>query len=68
MRERFRICRILKELAPYGGRDDEEELNESAFSSEELTVTLERTTDGKAKATVAPYGAPSAFFMRVRVK
>ena len=28
------------------------ELNESAFSSEGLTVTLERTGDGKAKATV----------------
>jgi len=28
------------------------ELNESLFSSEGLTVTLERTVDGKAKATV----------------
>ena len=44
------------------------ELNESAFSSEELSVTLERTVDGKAKATVTPDCAPSAFFLRVRVK
>ena len=44
------------------------ELNESAFSSEGLSVTLERTADGKAKATVVPDGAPPAFFMRVRVK
>ncbi len=43
-------------------------LNESAFSSEGLSVTLERTADGKAKATVAPDGAPSSFFLRVRVK
>ena len=44
------------------------ELNESVFSSEGLSVTLERTTDGKAKATVTPDGAPSSFFLRVRVK
>ena len=44
------------------------ELCESAFSSEGLTVALERTADGKAKATVAPNGALPAFFMRVRVK
>ena len=44
------------------------ELNESAFSSEGLSATLERTADGKAKATVVPDGAPPAFFMRVRVK
>ena len=44
------------------------ELRESAFSSEELTVALERTADGKAKATVAPDGAPPAFFIRVKVK
>ena len=44
------------------------ELNESAFSSEGLSVTLERTADGKAKATVTPDGAPPAFFLRVKVK
>lgn len=44
------------------------ELNESAFSSEGLPVTLERTTDGKAKATVTPSGTPPAFFLRVSVK
>lgn len=44
------------------------ELNESAFSSEGLTVTLERTVDGKAKATVAPDGTPPAFFVRVKVR
>ena len=44
------------------------ELNELSFSSEGLSVTLERTSDGKAKATVTPDGAPPAFFMRVKVK
>ena len=44
------------------------ELNESAFSSERLTVTLERTSDGKAKAIVTPDGAPATFFMRVKMK
>ena len=44
------------------------ELNESAFSSEGLTVTLDRTADGKAKATVAPVGVPPTFFLRVMVK
>ena len=51
------------------------ELNESSFSSDNVTVTLERTTDGKAKATVtrrvkdnAPYQSGNSFFMRVKVK
>ena len=44
------------------------ELRESAFSSEGLSVTLERTADGKTKATVTPDGAPPAFFIRVKVK
>ena len=44
------------------------ELNESAFSSEGLTVTLQRTADGKAKVTVAPTGTPPTFFLRVKVK
>ena len=48
--------------------NDPAELNESALSTEGLTVTLELTTDGKAKATVAPYGTLPMFFMRVKVK
>ena len=44
------------------------ELNESAFSSEGLNVTLERTASGKAKATVTPQGSPAAFFVRVKVR
>lgn len=44
------------------------ELRESAFSSEGLSVTLERTTDGKAKAIVTPIGTPPTFFMRVKMK
>ncbi len=44
------------------------ELNESEFSSEGLPVTLERTTDGKSKATVTPDGMPPSFFLRVRMK
>ena len=44
------------------------ELNESLSSSEGLSVTLERTADGKAKASVATDGAPPAFFMRVKVR
>jgi hypothetical protein len=55
-------------LAEALGVEGAAELNESAFSSEGLSVTLERTADGKAKATVAPDGAPSSFFLRVRVK
>ena len=44
------------------------ELKESAFSSDGLFVTLGRTADGKAKASVAPEGSPSVFFLRVKVK
>ena len=44
------------------------ELDESAFSAEELDVSLERTADGKAKATITPNGMPSTFFIRVKVK
>ena len=44
------------------------ELSEAAFSSNGLSVTLRRTADGKAKATVVPDGAPPAFFLRVKVK
>ena len=55
-------------LAEVLGVEGATELNESAFSSEGLTVTLERTVDGKAKATVAPDGTPPAFFVRVKVR
>ena len=55
-------------LAVALGVEGATELNESAFSSEGLTVTFERTNDGKSKATVAPDGAPPAFFLRVKVK
>lgn len=55
-------------LAEALGVEGAAELSESAFSSEGLSVTLERTADGKAKATVAPDGAPASFFLRVRVK
>ena len=44
------------------------ELNESAFSSEGLLFTLQRTADGKVKATVTPIGSPTSFFLRVKVK
>ena len=40
----------------------------SAVSSEGLTFTLQRTDDGKAKATVSPAGSPPSFFLRVKVK
>ena len=43
-------------------------LDESAFTSEGLFVTLERTADGKVKATVVPEGTPPTFFLRVKVK
>ena len=54
-------------LAEALGVEGVAELNESAFSSEGLSVTLERTADGKVKATVTPDGAPPSFFLRVRV-
>jgi len=56
----------------YGGDEYEKEsaaeLDESAFSSDGLTVNFSRTADGKAKATVMPDGALTSFFLRVRVK
>ena len=44
------------------------ELDEAAFTSDGLIVALERTADGKVKATVVPVGSPPAFFLRVKVK
>ena len=55
-------------LAAALGIEGATELNESAFTSKGFSVTLERTVDGKAKATVIPTGTPSSFFMRVKVK
>ena len=55
-------------LAEALGIEGVAELNGSAFTSDGLSVTLERTADGKARATVMPDGAPPAFFLRVRVK
>ncbi len=40
----------------------------AAFSAEGLTFSLERTSDGKVKATVTPEGAPPSFFLRVKVR
>lgn len=45
-----------------------DELDEAAFSSENLTTTFQRTTDGKAKAMIVPIEAPPKFFLRVKVK
>jgi hypothetical protein len=55
-------------LAEALGIEGAAELKESAFSSEGLTVTLERTANGKAKATVTTEGSPASFFLRVKVK
>ncbi len=43
-------------------------LTESAFSTEGFSAALERTADGKVKATVTPDGSPPSFFLRVMVK
>lgn len=55
-------------LAETLGVDGATKLNESAFSSDGLSVSLERTADGKVKAMVMPDGVPPSFFLRVRVK
>ena len=55
-------------LADVLGIEGAAELKESAFSSEGLTVSFGRTTNGKAKATVTPEGSPASFFLRVKVK
>ena len=55
-------------LAEVLGVEGATELNESAFSSEGLNVTLERTASGKVKAVVTPQGSPAAFFVRVKVR
>ena len=55
-------------LAEVLGVEGATELNESMFSAEGLSVTLQRTADGKAKAMVTPVGSPYSFFVRVKVK
>ncbi len=55
-------------LAEVLGVEGATELNGSAFSSEGLSFSLQRTADGKAKATVTPAGSPPSFFLRVKVK
>lgn len=55
-------------LAETLGIEGATELDESAFSPEGLVVSLERTVDGRIKATVTPEGSPTSFFLRVRVK
>ena len=55
-------------LAEVLGVEGATEVNESTFSSDGLSVSLQRTTDGKAKATVMPDGVPPTFFLRVKVK
>lgn len=55
-------------LAAALGVEGATELDESAFSSEGLAVTLERTAAGKVKATIMPEGTPPRFFLRVKVR
>ena len=55
-------------LAEVLGIEGAAELSESAFSSEGLAVSLNRTAGGKAKATVTPEGAAASFFLRVKVR
>ena len=55
-------------LAEVFGVEGATELNESAFTSEGLSVTFERTADGKVKAVVAPADTSPTFFMRLKIK
>ena len=55
-------------LAAALGVEGAADLDESAFSSEGLAVTLERTAAGKAKATIMPEGTPSRLFLHVKVR
>ena len=55
-------------LAEVLGVEGSTELNESAFSSDGLSFSLERTADGKVKATVTPNDTPPSYFLRVKVK
>ena len=55
-------------LAEVFGVEGATELNDSAFSSDGLSFTFQRTVDGKTKATVSPVGSPPKFFLRVKIK
>ena len=55
-------------LAEALGVEGATELNESAFTPEGLSVTFERTADGKVKAVVAPADTSPTFFMRIKIK
>ena len=55
-------------LAEVVGIEGATELNEAAFSPNGLSVTLQRTADGKAKVMVVPDGTPPTFFLRVKGK
>ena len=57
-------------LAEVLGVEGATELSESALPVEELSFSLQRTADGKVKATVMPEpeGMPLSFFLRVKVK
>ncbi len=55
-------------LAEVFGVEGAAELDEAAFSSDGLSVSLVRTDEGKAKATVTTVGAPATYFLRVKVR
>ena len=63
-------------LAEALGVEGASELDESAFSSDNVSVTIERTADGKARFIVtrrlagdgSPHLSYDSFFMRVKVK
>ena len=43
-------------------------LDKNSFASTPLTFSLSPTADGRVKATIAPEGAPTSFFLRVKVR
>ena len=55
-------------LAEVFGVEGAAELDEAEFSEDGLSLSLQRTSDGKAKATVAIEGAPPRYFLRVKMK
>ena len=60
--------RSLAHVAEALGIEGAAELDVSAFSSDGLTVSLVRTANGKAKASVTPQGQSASLFLRVKVK
>lgn len=55
-------------LAEVLGVEGATELDESEFSSDGFSFSLQRTAEGKVKATVTPEGSPTSFFLRVKMK